>query len=64
MCKDEAGMRAAIKFAPIESVFTIYEDFMYYIAGIYSHRSGDSLGIQSTLIIGWGEEMGIKYWIC
>ena len=42
---------------------TIYEDFLYYGSGIYSHCNGEMLGFESVLIVGWNELDGIPYWI-
>lgn len=48
---------------PVETGFTVYEDFMSYKSGIYSHKSGKMLGGHAVKIVGWGEEEGVKYWI-
>jgi len=63
------GGEAAIKNeiytnGPIETGFTVYQDFMSYKSGIYEHKSGGVLGGHAVKIIGWGVEGGIKYWIC
>ena len=36
---------------------------MQYKSGIYQYTSGKYLGGHSVVIIGWGIENGIKYWI-
>jgi len=48
---------------PVETGFMVYEDFMQYKSGIYSHSSGKLLGGHAVKIIGWGVENGIEYWI-
>lgn len=48
---------------PIETGFRVYNDFMTYESGIYSHVSGQFLGGHAVKILGWGVENGVKYWI-
>lgn len=45
---------------PVETGFTVYEDFMNYKSGVYHHTSGKQLGGHAVKIIGWGD----GYWIC
>lgn len=45
---------------PVETGFTVYEDFMNYKAGVYHHTSGKQLGGHAVKIVGWGD----GYWIC
>jgi len=47
---------------PVETAFTVYEDFANYVSGIYTHVSGSVEGGHAVKIVGWGEENGIKYW--
>jgi cathepsin B len=44
----------------METGFTVYEDFMNYKNGVYSHTTGKQLGGHAVKIVGWGE----NYWIC
>jgi cathepsin B len=44
---------------PVETGFTVYEDFMSYSGGIYKHTTGSQLGGHAVKIIGWGE----SYWV-
>ena len=44
-------------------LFTVYNDFMSYKSGIYRHVSGGALGGHAVIIIGWGVEDGVEYWI-
>ena len=48
---------------PIHTGFTVYQDFMQYKSGIYQHVSGSSLGGHAVVILGWGSEDGVDYWI-
>merc|ERR1712183_117140 len=58
---------SAIKFAimqggPVETAFTVYEDFENYVSGIYHHVSGKEAGGHAVKMVGWGVEDGTKYW--
>jgi len=48
---------------PIEVAFTVYEDFLAYKSGVYSHKTGSALGGHAVKAIGYGVENGAKYWI-
>jgi cathepsin B len=48
---------------PVETGFTVYEDFMNYQGGIYDHITGKALGGHAVKITGWGVENGTQYWI-
>ena len=48
---------------PVESAFTVYEDFMSYAGGVYKHTSGSMLGGHAIKIVGWGVEDGQEYWL-
>ncbi len=50
---------------PIEAGFEVYQDFMSYGSGVYSHHSGSLLGGHAIKVIGWGiDPIGGSYWIC
>jgi len=49
---------------PFEVAFEVYEDFMSYSSGIYSHTSGSFEGGHAVKLMGYGEENGVKYWLC
>ena len=51
---------------PMETGFTVYEDFMNYKSGIYRHVTGKQLGGHAVKIVGWGHDAtsGEDYWIC
>jgi len=48
---------------PIESCFSVYEDFLHYKSGVYQHTSGSYLGGHCVKIQGWGVENGTPYWL-
>jgi len=47
---------------PIEVAFTVYEDFLTYKSGVYSHTTGQALGGHAVRMVGWGTENGVAYW--
>jgi len=55
-------MEAIAKSGPVETAFTVYEDFASYTGGVYTHTSGGMEGGHAVKIVGWGEENGVKYW--
>jgi cathepsin B len=48
---------------PVETGFTVYDDFMNYKSGVYIRQSSNVLGGHAVKIIGWGVENGVEYWI-
>lgn len=52
-----------MSFGPVETGFTVYEDFPAYKSGVYSHQTGKSLGGHAVKFIGWGVEKDVPYWI-
>jgi len=48
---------------PVQTGFTVYQDFMSYKSGIYTHQTGSQLGGHAVKIVGWGEQDGTDYWI-
>ncbi len=49
---------------PMETQFSVYQDFYNYKSGIYKHVSGSYLGGHAVKVIGWGVSSGVNYWIC
>ena len=47
----------------VQTGFTVYSDFMSYKGGIYEHKSGYVMGGHAVVIVGWGVENGVNYWI-
>ncbi|XP_061714221.1 cathepsin B-like [Cydia pomonella] len=52
------------KNGPVETSFVVYDDFVNYKSGVYSHTTGEWLGDHAIKILGWGVENGKKYWLC
>lgn len=49
---------------PISAAFTVYNDFLTYTSGVYSHKSGAQLGGHAIKIYGWGTtDTGLDYWL-
>uniref|UniRef100_A0A7I4XSU2 Pept_C1 domain-containing protein n=1 Tax=Haemonchus contortus TaxID=6289 RepID=A0A7I4XSU2_HAECO len=59
----KAIQREIMTNGPVVAAFTVYDDFSYYVRGIYRHRAGRARGGHAVKIIGWGTERGIPYWI-
>ncbi|XGW02004.1 hypothetical protein V3C99_014235 [Haemonchus contortus] len=59
----KAIQREIMTNGPVVAVFTVYDDFSYYVRGIYMHRAGEARGVHAVKIIGWGTERGVPYWI-
>ena len=51
-------------YGTVTAAFTVYEDFLTYKSGVYSHKTGKSLGGHAIKVIGWGNENGEDYWLC
>ena len=52
------------KYGPISSGFYVYDDFYDYSTGVYIYYYGDYLGGHAIVVLGWGTEDGVDYWIC
>jgi len=60
--RDLASLKAAlVKYGPLPTAMMVYEDFMHYKSGIYSHVTGRRLGGHAILLIGYSDEE--KYFI-
>jgi cathepsin B len=47
---------------PFEADFDVYEDFLAYKSGVYTHTTGAYLGGHAIKILGWVVEAGVNYW--
>jgi cysteine peptidase C len=47
---------------PFEVSFTVYDDFLAYKSGVYSHTTGSALGGHAVRLVGWGTLGGVPYW--
>lgn len=56
-------MQEIYKNGPVETAFSVYEDFLTYKSGVYRHTSGSYLGGHAVKFVGWGVENGVKYWL-
>ena len=61
--KDSGIENEILKNGPVEACFDVYEDFLNYTSGVYSHSSGDLLGGHCIKLIGWGVDSGVDYWV-
>ena len=48
---------------PIQIAFQVYQDFMNYKSGVYTHTSGSLLGGHAVELVGWDVVNGVKAWI-
>jgi cathepsin B len=61
---EAAIMQEIYTSGPVETAFTVFEDFVSYKGGVYKYTWGDELGGHAVKIIGWGvTSAGVKYWI-
>ena len=52
-----------VRFGPLQTGFSVYQDFKYYKGGVYHHVSGGFLGGHAVMVVGWGVEEGVDYWL-
>lgn len=60
---EEDMMTEIYQNGPVETAFSVYEDFLSYKTGVYQHTTGDYLGGHAVKILGWGVQGGQKYWL-
>jgi len=58
-----AIMQEIFTHGPVETSFSVYQDFITYKSGVYKRTSNVFLGGHAVKIIGWGDENGVKYWL-
>jgi len=56
-------MAEVMKNGPVEAAFDVYEDFLTYKSGVYTHTTGSFLGGHAVKILGWGVDGSTPYWI-
>mmetsp|Transcript_19554 Transcript_19554/g.60427 ORF Transcript_19554/g.60427 Transcript_19554/m.60427 type:complete len:385 (+) Transcript_19554:159-1313(+) len=60
---EEMIQRFVLESGPVETAFTVYDDFEVYESGVYQHLTGSNAGGHAVVITGWGvTEDGVKYW--
>ncbi|KAA6390788.1 MAG: putative cathepsin B2 cysteine protease [Streblomastix strix] len=60
----EQYQQAIFDSGPFTMFMDIYEDFLHYKSGIYQHVTGDKTAQIFVIVIGWGIEDKVPYWIC
>jgi cathepsin B len=53
-----------LRYGPLSCGFMVYSDFMSYRSGVYQHKTGYLQGGHAVLMIGWGVQDGLPYWLC
>jgi hypothetical protein len=53
-----------VAIAPILAGMQVYDDFRYYVGGIYQHVSGEYCGMHAICIVGYDTNYSPPYWIC
>ena len=48
---------------PVQTGFSVYQDFINYKSGVYQHTTGSFLGGHAVKIVGWGVENNVPYWL-
>lgn len=48
---------------PVEAAYDVYEDFLAYKSGVYTHTTGQFLGGHAVKMLGWGVEDNTPYWL-
>jgi len=59
---ESAIQEAIMTDGPVETAFSVYEDFANYVSGVYRHTTGSYEGGHAVRIVGWGVDGRQKYW--
>ncbi|CAL6066825.1 Cathepsin_B [Hexamita inflata] len=62
--KEDLMKQYMMKFGSLLGSFDVYYDYLFYQNGIYQHKTGSLQYNQPVIIVGWGIENGVKYWLC
>jgi len=60
---EKAIMQEIYSHGPVETAFSVYQDFLTYKSGVYKRKSSQFLGGHAVKILGWGVESGTKFWL-
>eukprot|EP01108_Squamamoeba_japonica_P007836 TRINITY_DN67_c0_g1_i2.p1 TRINITY_DN67_c0_g1~~TRINITY_DN67_c0_g1_i2.p1 ORF type:complete len:279 (-),score=59.54 TRINITY_DN67_c0_g1_i2:113-949(-) len=61
---EQAIMAELVKNGPVQTAFTVFNDFPTYKSGVYQRTPGATpLGGHAVKIIGYGVEGGLPYWL-
>lgn len=52
-----------MKNGPVQTAFSVYEDFLSYTSGVYQHTHGQEVGGHAVKIVGWGVDGDVPYWL-
>jgi len=50
-------------YGPVSACFTVYQDFVNYVSGVYIHTYGSNLGGHCIKIVGYNTASNPPYWI-
>jgi cathepsin B len=56
-------MNEIASHGPVETAFSVYQDFLTYKTGVYKKTSNVFLGGHAVKFVGWGVENNVKYWL-
>ncbi|KAK2947812.1 putative Cathepsin B [Blattamonas nauphoetae] len=57
-------MQEIYEFGPVQANMYTFQDFSTYKSGIYEHKTGMWLGGHAVVILGWGVENNVPFWLC
>ncbi|CAL6020223.1 Cathepsin_B [Hexamita inflata] len=63
VCTTEESIKIAITQGSVQTGFTVYNDFRYYMMGVYQHRFGPVEGSHAVVFVGYGHDGLNKYWL-
>jgi cysteine peptidase C len=59
---EDAFKQELVSNGPFEVSFTVYDDFVTYKSGVYSHTTGKELGGHAVKVVGYGTLDDTPYW--